>query len=194
MTARQDLQVPKLDQLDQGRGKSECDWTCCWTMTLLCALRYVLFHLICCGKALQAENIQLYSVYAICHAQLCALGPPPIFCVMSCLQVCTFEVTVMRDRTLDRKTTVSSCGSDLLSSFCFGYMYPFYHSQILYVSDTGYRMLNTMDVDLVWFTGNDTVHLTSSHQAPTSPYSLAFSSPISVPQSALVRSQQIFFP
>jgi hypothetical protein len=75
-------------------------------MTLLCALRYVLYNLKCYGKAPQAENIQLYSAYAICHTQLCALGPPPIFRVMSRLQVCAFEVTVMRDRTLDRKTTV----------------------------------------------------------------------------------------
>jgi hypothetical protein len=79
---------------------------CCWTMTLLCALHYVLYNLICYRKALQAENVQLYSAYAICHTQLCALGPPPIFCVMSHLQVCAFEVTMMHDRTLDQKTTV----------------------------------------------------------------------------------------
>jgi hypothetical protein len=77
-------------------------------MTLLCALCYVLYNLICYGKAPQAKNIQLFSAYAICHAQLCALGLPPIFCMMSCLQVCIFEVTVMRDRTLDWKTTVGN--------------------------------------------------------------------------------------
>jgi hypothetical protein len=48
----------------------------------------------------------LILIKAICHAQLCGPGLPPIFFCDITPQVCAFQGGVTRDRTLGRKSTV----------------------------------------------------------------------------------------